>query len=406
MIKKLRKKLTAIAMLSISLVLVLVIFSINLLNYQGSMENLNRTMDDLIANEGTFRREDFDDPYSERPNIAFAPRFFSVTLNGEGDAVVINLKNFNELSESEASSIAASLAEERKTKGFYDKLMFRAETLTGGDTLYVFLDASIQIEQFFLYLLVSVLVGLSSLFVVFVLIWALSKQMIRPFEENYRRQKRFITDAGHEIKTPLTIIGADVEVIELENGASEWTESLKNQVVRLHTMTKKLIYLAKMDEVVSVMKTGFSISAALNEIVNSFSPRIRGENREVDTDIEENVDFVGDENSIKELFSVLIDNAIKYSDPGSTIRIRLYRDKNLVILFQNKAENIKKGNYSALFERFYRLDATRNSATGGSGIGLSIAESVVGMHRGQIEAYSEKDGYITFKITFKDGKRR
>ncbi len=406
MIKKLRKKLTAIAMLSISLVLVLVIFSINLLNYQGSMENLNRTMDDLIANEGTFRREDFDDPYSERPNIAFAPRFFSVTLNGEGDAVKINLKNFNELSESEASSIAASLAEERKTKGFYDKLMFRAETLTGGDTLYVFLDASIQIEQFFLYLLVSVLVGLSSLFVVFVLIWALSKQMIRPFEENYRRQKRFITDAGHEIKTPLTIIGADVEVIELENGASEWTESLKNQVVRLHTMTKKLIYLAKMDEVVSVMKTGFSISAALNEIVNSFSPRIRGENREVDTDIEENVDFVGDENSIKELFSVLIDNAIKYSDPGSTIRIRLYRDKNLVILFQNKAENIKKGNYSALFERFYRLDATRNSATGGSGIGLSIAESVVGMHRGQIEAYSEKDGYITFKITFKDGKRR
>lgn len=406
MIKKLRKKLTAIAMLSISLVLVLVIFSINLLNYQGSMENLNRTMDDLIANEGTFRREDFDDPYSERPNIAFAPRFFSVTLNGEGDAVKINLKNFNELSESEASSIAASLAEERKTKGFYDKLMFRAETLTGGDTLYVFLDASIQIEQFFLYLLVSVLVGLSSLFVVFVLIWALSKQMIRPFEENYRRQKRFITDAGHEIKTPLTIIGADVEVIELENGASEWTESLKNQVVRLHTMTKKLIYLAKMDEVVSVMKTGFSISAALNEIVNSFSPRIRGENREVDTDIEENVDFVGDENSIKELFSVLIDNAIKYSDPGSTIRIRLYRDKNLVILFQNQAENIKKGNYSALFERFYRLDATRNSATGGSGIGLSIAESVVGMHRGQIEAYSEKDGYITFKITFKDGKRR
>lgn len=405
MIKKLRKKLTAIAMLSISLVLVLVIFSINLLNYQGSMENLNRTMDDLIANEGTFRREDFDDPYSERPNIAFAPRFFSVTLNGEGDAVKINLKNFNELSESEASSIAASLAEERKTKGFYDKLMFRAETLTGGDTLYVFLDASIQIEQFFLYLFVSVLVGLSSLFVVFVLIWALSKQMIRPFEENYRRQKRFITDAGHEIKTPLTIIGADVEVIELENGASEWTESLKNQVVRLHTMTKKLIYLAKMDEVVSVMKTGFSISAALNEIVNSFSPRIRGENREVDTDIEENVDFVGDENSIKELFSVLIDNAIKYSDPGSTIRIRLYRDKNLVILFQNKAENIKKGNYSALFERFYRLDATRNSATGGSGIGLSIAESVVGMHRGQIEAYSEKDGYITFKITFKDGKR-
>lgn len=406
MIKKLRKKLTAIAMLSISLVLVLVIFFINLLNYRGSMENLNRTMDDLIANEGTFRREDFDDPYSERPNIAFAPRFFSVTLNGEGDAVKINLKNFNELSESEASSIAASLAEERKTKGFYDKLMFRAETLTGGDTLYVFLDASIQIEQFFLYLLVSVLVGLSSLFVVFVLIWALSKQMIRPFEENYRRQKRFITDAGHEIKTPLTIIGADVEVIELENGASEWTESLKNQVVRLHTMTKKLIYLAKMDEVVSVMKTGFSISAALNEIVNSFSPRIRGENREVDTDIEENVDFVGDENSIKELFSVLIDNAIKYSDPGSTIRIRLYRDKNLVILFQNKAENIKKGNYSALFERFYRLDATRNSATGGSGIGLSIAESVVGMHRGQIEAYSEKDGYITFKITFKDGKRR
>lgn len=331
-----------------------------------------------------------------------------MTFRAEGDNLTflsVRLEEFDELTVSEAVSIVASLAEENRRKGFYDKLMYRAETLKGGETLYVFLDASIQIDQFFQYLLISVLVALSSLLIVFALIWALSKRMIRPFEENYRRQKRFITDAGHEIKTPLTIIGADVEVIELENGASEWTESLKNQVVRLHTMTKKLIYLAKMDEVVSVPEVRFSISAALNEIVNSFSPRILNENRKVETDIEENVDFVGDENSIKELFSILIDNAIKYSDPASTISVRLYRDRNLILLFENQAENIKKGNYAALFERFYRLDATRNSATGGSGIGLSIAESIVAMHKGQIEAFSEKDGSIVFKITFREGKK-
>lgn len=408
MIKKLRRKFMRIAMLSVSLVLFFVILAINVLNYQGSMDNLNRTMNTLIANEGVFHREEFDDPHSDRPDIAFSPRFFTVTFRAEGDSLTflsVRLEEFDELTVSEAVSIVASLAEEKQRKGFYDKLMYRAETLKGGETLYVFLDASIQIDQFFQYLLISVLVALSSLLIVFALIWALSKRMIRPFEENYRRQKRFITDAGHEIKTPLTIIGADVEVIELENGASEWTESLKNQVVRLHTMTKKLIYLAKMDEVVSVPEVRFSISAALNEIVNSFSPRILNENRKVETDIEENIDFVGDENSIKELFSILIDNAIKYSDPASTISVRLYRDRNLILLFENQAENIKKGNYAALFERFYRLDATRNSATGGSGIGLSIAESIVAMHKGQIEAFSEKDGSIVFKITFRDGKK-
>lgn len=408
MIKKLRRKFMRIAMLSVSLVLFFVILAINVLNYQGSMDNLNRTMNTLIANEGVFQREEFDDPHSDRPDIAFSPRFFTVTFRAEGDSLTflsVRLEEFDELTVSEAVSIVASLAEEKQRKGFYDKLMYRAETLKGGETLYVFLDASIQIDQFFQYLLISVLVALSSLLIVFALIWALSKRMIRPFEENYRRQKRFITDAGHEIKTPLTIIGADVEVIELENGASEWTESLKNQVVRLHTMTKKLIYLAKMDEVVSVPEVRFSISAALNEIVNSFSPRILNENRKVETDIEENVDFVGDENSIKELFSILIDNAIKYSDPASTISVRLYRDRNLILLFENQAENIKKGNYAALFERFYRLDVTRNSATGGSGIGLSIAESIVAMHKGQIEAFSEKDGSIVFKITFREGKK-
>ena len=197
-----------IAMLSVSLVLFFVILAIYVLNYQGSMDNLNRTMNTLIANEGVFHREEFDDLHSDRPDIAFSPRFFTVTFRAEGDSLTflsVRLEEFDELTVSEAVSIVASLAEEKQRKGFYDKLMYRAETLKGGETLYVFLDASIQIDQFFQYLLISVLVALSSLFIVFVLIWALSKRMIRPFEENYRRQKRFITDAGHEIKTPLTI---------------------------------------------------------------------------------------------------------------------------------------------------------------------------------------------------------
>lgn len=244
------------------------------------------------------------------------------------------------------------------------------------------------------------LASTAGLITVFILVLIFSRAVVRPLEESYQKQKRFITDAGHEIKTPLTIIDANAEVLEMEVGENEWIRSIKNQVKRLSELTGKLVFLSKMDEESNILNfEDFSLSDAVSETAFPFETMAKAKNKELSINIEPNIIYRGDEYSIRQLVSVLLDNAIKYSPDGGKTELSLSSDgKRKRLRVKNSVEKIEKGDHSVLFERFYRSDESRNSQTGGHGIGLSIAKAIVTAHKGKISAHSEDGKSIEFTV--------
>lgn len=230
---------------------------------------------------------------------------------------------------------------------------------------------------------------------VLILVITFSKIVLRPVAQSYEKQRQFITDAGHELKTPLTIIDANTEVIEMENGESQWTKSIRNQVERLTSMVGQFITLSKMEEKnENFHKTDISLNIILNESLEPFDAVFLSKNIKINTFSEKDIHISGDEKLLRQLFEILIDNAAKYASENSTFSISMKRkSRKNMLTFENESNTISEGNLDILFDRFYRTDASRNSATGGSGIGLSVAKSIVTLHGGTIHAKSD-DGRL------------
>lgn len=227
-----------------------------------------------------------------------------------------------------------------------------------------------------------------------------SKKIFRPVAESYDKQKRFITDASHEIKTPLTIIDANTEVIEMMSGESEWTKNTRDQVKRLTSLTNQMVALSRLDENPEPReKVEFDLSDTVYEVIDYFASLSEVKGRKINADIQEGVRFTGDENSIRQLISILVDNAMKYAVGDAGVDVSLKRDgRKICFVLRNLTDGMEAGDQKVLFERFYRPDSSRNSETGGSGIGLSLAKSIVESHKGKITALCDEKGYITFKI--------
>ena len=229
----------------------------------------------------------------------------------------------------------------------------------------------------------------------------LSKHIIKPFSENYEKQKRFITDAGHEIKTPITIINADTEVLEMDTGPNEWIDDIRIQTERLSKLTKDLIYLAKMEEGENqTQMIDFPLSEVISETAASFQALARTESKQLTLKIQPMLSFYGDENNIRRLTSILLDNALKYSDENGYIQLNLEKKgKYIRLLVVNTTRDaLNREQLTHLFDRFYRMDTSRNSETGGYGIGLSIAQAVVQMHKGKISAAVVNDHKIQLSV--------
>jgi signal transduction histidine kinase len=224
---------------------------------------------------------------------------------------------------------------------------------------------------------------------------------MRPIAESYEKQRRFITDASHEIKTPLAIIEANTEVIEMDNGESEWTDSIRNQVKRLTGLTEKLVFLSRMEEEDNPLTmVDFSLSDAVSETAQSFEAVAAAQQKTLTSEIEPRITYHGDEASLRQCVSLLLDNAMKYSTENGAIRLTLSRSgKNITLTLWNSAQGLTPGKQDILFERFYRPDSSRSRQTGGSGIGLSVAQAIVLAHKGKINARSDDGVSILFTIT-------
>lgn len=404
MIKKLRKKFIGVAMLSVFTVLTLILGSILLSNYADIKKGADERIDLIEYNGGTFPLwQDYFRMFGMggglSPESPFDTRYFSVRLNAAGEAVAVNTGSIAAIDRETAVELAQRVAARTKTRGFISIYRYRASDFVNGK-LIIFVDSSRELSAFRSFLTAAAAAALIGLALVFILVIVFSGIVIKPIAESYEKQKRFITDASHEIKTPLAIINSANEVLELENGESEWNASISNQVQRLSELTQKLVLLSRMEEEsFRSEKKDVDLSAICLEAAHSFDAVAQSSGKNYTVDIRPDLHIEGDAGLLTQLVSLLLDNAMKYSDAQGDVTFTLKRQgRSTVITVENTVEKTEKGNRNVLFERFYRSDASRSSKTGGSGIGLSVAKAIVTSHGGKISAFSPDEKRIVFTV--------
>ena len=249
-------------------------------------------------------------------------------------------------------------------------------------------------------LITSSCVVVTSLLIVFILIFLLSKRAIAPFARNVERQKRFITDAGHELKTPITSISASSDVLDMLYGEDEWIENIRKQTGRLTKLMENLITLSRLDEETPFPeKEEFSLSEAAWESAESFSATAKAQGKQYVQEIGEGIRLYGDRASVQRMISILLENAVKYTEEGGEIRFSVYeRRGKKYIEVVNTCQQEDMADIDRLFDRFYRPDISRSRNTGGTGIGLSIARAVAEAHGGKISAEYLDGQKICFKV--------
>lgn len=396
MIKKLRIKFITAAMLSVITVLVIILGTANIINYRKVAADADEVLSLLAENGGSFPAfppKEMKNPKKEiSPEIPFESRFFSVLFNNEGKIIKTDTQKIAAIDSETAKKCASRALDSAKQKGFISSYRYTRQEI-GGGTMIIFLDCQKSLSTFQTFLTMSILISAAGVLAIFLLVILFSNKIVRPFAESYEKQKRFITDAGHELKTPLTIIDADAAVLEMESGENEWLKDIQKQTLRLKDLTNDLIYLSRMEEHQhQIQMVDFPISDIASEIVQSFQALAKTQNKSFETKIEPMLSYHGDIKSIQRLFSILLDNALKYSKENGSISFTLQKKgKYIWISVFNTTDRIEQEQLPHLFDRFYRIDESRNSQTAGYGIGLSLAKAIVASHKGKITA-SSQDG--------------
>lgn len=400
MIRKLRLKFVALSMGLLLALLLVLLTIINLVNYSAIILDLDTTLSLLSDNRGALPTMDDSLPPSAR-EMSYESRYFTVHLDGSGQVISTNLTRIATVDSETAVSYAQQVLEKGTSSGFLHGFRYSVSPDRGG-ALIVFLHCERKLADFRSFLWISIWSTLAGYLIVFALILLLSHRIVKPFADNYEKQKLFITDAGHELKTPLTIISADTEVLEMEIGENEWLQDIQSQTRRLTVMTNALIYLSRMEEAQNQAQAiDFPLSDVVAETAQSFQSLAIARGKDFQTDIQPMLSFRGDDRALRQLTSILLDNAVKYSVEPGRIRLSLHRAGNAVRLsVQNSAEPMDAEELKHLFDRFYRTDRSRSSATGGHGIGLSIAKAIVTAHKGTIKATAPDGGTLLITAVF------
>lgn len=418
MLKALRRKLIAAAMFSLAMVLFLILGGVNIMSYQKVVSDADAILAVLGANGGVFPQREppgeqtyqaarpHKEPRMDRfpsmsPETPYESRYFSVLMDEDGNVTQADTGQIAAIDGTDAEDYALTVWRSGRDSGFLGHYRYLCCQEDGGSRI-IFLDCGRGFSNFYNTLFASIALALLGLGAVLVLLLILSRRIIRPVAESYEKQKRFITDAGHELKTPLTIISADTDLAEMECGENQWLADIRRQAQRLTGLTQDLIYLSRMEEdKPSLQCIPFPLSDVVEEMVQSFLALARHQDKELSLDIQPMLSFTGDEKAIRQLVSILLDNALKYSPSGGKLSVRLdKRGRNIQLAVSNTTgQPVERGKLEHLFDRFYRMDQSRSTQTGGYGLGLSIAKSVVSAHRGKIRAESPDGNSLTIVVT-------
>ncbi len=433
MIASLRHKFIAVAMVSIIVVLGMLIGTIDLANFASIRQNADDALD-LLVSSGMFEpdedhpyREGFFNPVSgeeaaalnnprgwiaavaagqgEAVQTTFESQYFSVIENSDKTRYRINPGTMDQLSSKQAINLTRMAAGGKNERGFAATFRYYKEKTPSGGTQYYFLDCSSSLTDEMTFISVTLLIFVAGVLAFFIMVWVLSKSVVYPVAESYAKQKKFITNAGHELKTPLAIIDSCTDVIEMENGESKWTEGIHGQVERLSAMTQELITMAKFEENDTNMERAeFNLTESMHAVLDPFALMAEEQGLGWNVTLQDNVMFYGNEKNMQQVCSILADNAIKYAKENTTVAYMMTAHRNRIkIVCANEVEDgIRKGSHEEFFDRFYRGDESRSSEKKGYGIGLSMARTIVGAHGGKIVAVSDDGKILRMEITLQN----
>ncbi len=335
--------------------------------------------------------------------LQHATRYFALVYNDEGELSEIVTNHIAGITPDDAREYGDFAQRQLMRFGRIGVFYYLVDTEPDGDDIVVFMDGTEVLASNNRILYVALTLFAFGIVVSFFLVNTLSNRAIEPELRNAELQKQFITNASHELKTPLAVIRANTEMQEILEGESEWTTSTLRQIERMDGLIRNLVLIARAGENSNkdLILSQIDVTKVVKETADTFSAITRQDGKELHLQIADGVTMRADEGQIRQLTSLLLDNAIKYCDDKGTVGVELLqKGHGIILIVSNSYEAGQNVDYSKFFERFYREDKSHNTDRGGYGIGLSIAESIVKQYAGTIDA-SWKKGIISFTCVLK-----
>lgn len=408
MFKSSKRKIVA-AILSVLVVLLFGSFCVIYLASYAQMTNENRQLLEQYVEEYSLRGRDLaaEDPKAgqkekdpghppaEPPALELST-FYSVAISKNGQVLKVDTADISTLDEDALTQFALAVIENGKSEGMESHLAYRTAD-KGGYTLVAFLDNTLILESAGTLITYTLILGGVTLILLFFLARYLADRIVAPLEESYQRQKQFISDAGHELKTPVAVVNANVEILSREIGENQWLANIQYENQRMSALILQLLDLARTENVVPQMET-IDLSRLVYGELLPFESVIYENGLVLESHIDENLHVVGNSVQLKQLTSILVDNAILHSADGKEIGLTLTKEKNsAVLIVSNDGEEIPKEQRKYMFERFYRLDTARTGEDKHYGLGLAIAKAITMTHKGSIDVRCQ-DGKVEFLV--------
>lgn len=403
MIKRLRKRFILICTLSFLAVFVIMVTAI----YVTNTIRQNRRLDfiaDIISENGSFpKQKDTSFSFSNslpdfiNNDTPFTTRFYTVSLDENGLYQSSSTEFVSDISETDAEHSAEEVLKKGKSRGWYGDFRYKVYEKDGNKQIIFISGKNHRFSSNEFMKSTIRIFGIGSL-AVLALIIILSKFAMRPTAESYQKQKQFVTDASHELKTPLTLILTNIDIAESELGQNEWLDDIRSEGERMSKLVNRLVTLSRMDEEKALGSFNeFDLSGTVSDTVSEFTELASIYGKNLTADIDKGIKYHGDESEIRQLTAILLDNAVKYCDEGGSIKAVLSQKKYPILTVTNSYKKVDNIKLDRLFDRFYREDTARTAGSG-FGIGLSIAQSITEHHKGSIKAVKADEGVIGFIV--------
>ena len=410
MIYRLQKRFILICTVSVLTVIALVFGVILVLNISSMNRNMDMLADRVSEGGGRFPGS-FDEPPPfdkmpprNEPNFEFitpetpfSTRHFTVFFDKKGEVARTNTESIYAIDEDTAIEYAEKAMADDDERGWISSYRYKIFSTDFGMGV-VFVDGSMSRTVLMQSTTIAGVVLLACAALVLILIFLLSKKAVRPIAESYEKQKQFVTDANHELKTPLTLILANVDIAEAELGKNEWLDDIRAEGHRMTELVNQLVALSRMDEEGQTLNvTAVALGELVTDTVSEFEPLAKERGKVLTASVDKEITYLGDEALLSRLVGILMDNAIKYCDQGGKITVNLHRGRRIILTVENTYAAVGELELNRLFDRFYRADKARKFS-GGYGVGLSMAKAIVENHKGEITAYKKDSTHIGFKV--------
>jgi len=406
MTKTLKRRFIIFTMTAVTCLLLFIVLAINSLNWMMLERQSDTVLETLVDADGAFHKMDFDrpPPFSRPLNMdrMRASRFFIVHSDPSGNIVDVNIDQISAIDHETAKSYALEVLKAEDASGRIHGYKFAVKQL-GPNKSTFFMDTSEQSENFRMVLFASTAIAVLCWVILLVIVILLSGKVIRPVLVGMEKQKQFITNAGHEMKTPLAIIQSNNDTMALIHGENKYNVHIRNQTKRLNVLMSNLLTLAKLDEEIPLPTETVNISEIANELLPVYEDDAQTRNLHFAVQIEPDIMIQTNKDSFRQLLTILLDNALKYTPDSGYIRLSLARDgRHFQIITENNCDPSLEPDPERLFERFYRGDAarTQKKESSGYGIGLSAARAICENFGGKLIAEYSSDDSIRFTARF------